>query len=242
MKPVIGVLCAFSGKPKGGCDWDNYNYVEEAYVSKIKNSGGIPVLIPVRPNLIDDLDSLIERIDGFLFIGGVDVHPSFYNEEPHPKMFQFDLIRDEMEIALAKLCIEKNIPALGICRGLQVLNIAGGGTLYQDIPTQINNAIQHVQKTVESFPTHHIDVSKNSFLYDIFGEKGFVNSHHHQCVKDLGEGFEIVAKSCDDITEAIIHKTNKIIAVQWHPELLETEEALNIFRHFKDVIINKESK
>ena len=240
MKPVIGILCAFSGKSKGGCGWDNYNYVEEAYVSKVKNTSALPVLIPVRPNLIDDLDLLAKRFDGFLFIGGVDVHPSFYNEEPHPRMFQFDLIRDEMEIAMAKLCIEKNIPALGICRGLQVLNVASGGTLYQDIPTQITNGIQHVQKTVESFPTHHIQVSKGTFLYDIFGEKGFVNSHHHQCVKDLGEGFEIAAKSCDDVTEALIHKTKKITAVQWHPELLETKEARGIFEHFTQAIINKE--
>lgn len=236
MKPIIGIICDYNGVPGGNCQCDNYNFVEIHYIQKIINAGGIPLLIPVRPTMEVDIPDIINKLDGLMLIGGGDIHPSFYGEEPHIKLGKFDQIRDKLEIAFTKYCINKGIPILGICRGLQVINVAAGGTLYQDIYSQRNATIQHAQKTLENFGTHYIDIVDDNFLFDIFGSKGFVNSHHHQGIKDLAKGFNIIASSRDGVIESITNMQKNIIAVQWHPELMDNRQSQEIFNSFIDII------
>ncbi|MFZ7133721.1 MAG: gamma-glutamyl-gamma-aminobutyrate hydrolase family protein [Eubacteriales bacterium] len=238
MKPLVGIVCAFNGKSRRDCEWDNYNHVEETYIQKIKNADAIPLLIPVRPSLEEDIPMIMKKLDGILFTGGMDLHPSFYGEEPTIGLGEFDVVRDNLEITLAKYCITNDIPVFGICRGMQVLNVAAGGNLYQDIYTQTDTDIQHIQRTLENFATHHIKLEKKTFLHKIFGDRGFVNSHHHQGVRNLGENFEVIAWSEDGLMEAMMHKNKKIIAVQWHPELMNTKEAQDLFKYFIECIRN----
>lgn len=207
--------------------------MDRKYISNVAEAGAIPFLIPVRPSFEEDIPALLSRLDGILLSGGVDVHPSFYKEEPKNKLGHVDYTRDKFEIALSKYCIEKKVPMLGICRGMQILNIVEGGSLYQDIQSELPDSIQHSQKTYDSVGNHFIKIDEGNFLRNIYGEMGFVNSYHHQAVKKLASAFEAVAWSSDGIVEAMVHKENaNIIAVQWHPELLDEKESHSIFKYF----------
>lgn len=236
MKPILGIVCSYYGSYTKGNERE-FNFKEESYLKKIKDSGSIPLMIPVRPSLIEDIPQIIKKMDGIILSGGVDVHPSFYNEEPMKGLGHVDYVRDEFEIELARYCIEKMIPILGICRGMQVLNVATGGTLYQDINTQLESSIQHTQKTSDRVGNHHIEIKENTFLYKVYGKRGFVNSYHHQAVKDLSEDFEAIAWSEDGLIESMIHKNNQnVIALQWHPELLDVKESESIFKFFTNLM------
>ncbi|MPW24859.1 gamma-glutamyl-gamma-aminobutyrate hydrolase family protein [Alkalibaculum sp. M08DMB] len=232
MKPIVGIICSYSGSLFKGND-GNFNYNDEDYIIKVKQAGAIPFLIPVRPSFEEDIPNIMNRLDGIILSGGVDVHPSFYNEEPKIKLGYVDQIRDKFEISLAKHCINKKIPILGICRGMQLLNVVEGGSLYQDINSELPDSVQHTQKTYDRVGNHYIKIEENNFLRDIYGDKGFVNSFHHQAIKKISPNFQAIAWSTDGLVEAMIHKENSnIIAIQWHPELLEEVQSLNIFKYF----------
>ncbi|MBF7096595.1 gamma-glutamyl-gamma-aminobutyrate hydrolase family protein [Alkalibacter mobilis] len=232
-KPIIGIVTSYDGVFKKG----DVNSLGTKYTRKIHLAGGIPLLIPARPQLNDDITRILTKMDGLVLAGGVDLHPNYYGEEPVKDLGYVDVIRDSFEIALVENALELGIPIFGICRGMQLLNVAMGGNLYQNIDTEIDDHIQHMQKSGDGSGIHSIHVDSNSFLSHICAEKSFVNSFHHQAIKNLADGLEAVAWSKDRLIEAVVHGTkDNVFGVQWHPEEMRDEKSQKIFNYFIDHI------
>ena len=189
-----------------------------------------------------DPEKILAMVDGVLLSGGVDVDPQTYGEQPIPKMGAMDPDRDRFELKLVQKAIEKKKPLLAICRGIQILNVASGGTLYQDIYTQIPTSIKHVWHSVGSYdapprhPVHVVRIKRDSRIFKIFQEECLrVNSFHHQAIKKIGEHFAATAWAEDGVVEAIEHHGGEfIVGVQWHPERMIDGGMLRIFKAFVD--------
>ena len=223
--PRIGIPCQYN---------DETNTVHHVplvsqnltYVRGITEAGGLPILI--SPTLSDTmLRSIYEDLDGLLLAGGVDIDPTLYGEIRGSKLGRLDPERDRMEIKLARWAFEDRLPCFGICRGIQVLNVALGGTLYQDIPSQTDSTVSHTRTDhPRDWIAHPIKIAERSGLADIMGrtELTGVNSLHHQAVKKLAEPFEAVAESPDGVIEGMERRDDGFcIAVQWHPEELTAQ-------------------
>lgn len=197
--------------------------VTEAYVQAVAVVGGCPVMVPLglSPEL---LDGLLARLDGILFTGGGDIDPAFYGSAPHPKVGDVDLDRDGVELHLLEKAISREVPFLGICRGLQLINVGLGGTLYADIAEQRPGALRH--DYYPDYPRDHlahaVDVSAGSRLAGIMGASQVrVNSLHHQGIDRLAPGLTPAASAPDEIVEAVELPEHPFgLAVQWHPEWL----------------------
>ena len=217
-KPKIGLICFVfqSISPR------NY-IIQRGYVRGIIDAGGIPVLIPVTEDSARCAD-YIDMIDGLLVPGGEDVAPEFYGEDPHRTVSYINRDKDRYDLELIRLCREQNKPIFGICRGFQVINVAFGGTLYQDIPSQLPNAICHLQShDLRNVPTHKVTLAEDSVIGPLLGQEIYTNSFHHQAIKDVGEGLRIVGRTSDGVPEALETEDGRIFAVEWHPEdLYET--------------------
>ena len=166
------------------------------------------------------IKALVEKLDGVLLTGGKDVNPLIYNEQPHVLCKQTMMERDRYEAIVLKYAHERKIPVLGICRGCQFINVYFGGSLYQDNSLCDSNTIDHNQKEAYHCPSHSINVREGSFLYDIFGEVGLVNSFHHQSIKRVAKGFKKIAISNDGIIEGIEGIRWPIVGLQFHPEMM----------------------
>jgi putative glutamine amidotransferase len=213
----------------------------QAYLDAILQAGGAPVLIP------SDLPEagwreLYKRLDGILFTGGGDIATEIFGGQPHPKVGSVDEARDSIELGLARSAADGGMPFLGICRGLQVANVALGGTLYTDILDQAPNALKHNYENADVLQerrqlVHAVRIEEGSQVGEILGAPLLqVNSLHHQGIKDLASAFKAVAFAPDGIIEAIeLHGHPFGIAVQWHPEWLTDQEATRrLFKAFVD--------
>ena len=239
-KPIIGITANF---------WNGEATMAKAYYQQVVDAGGTPVLIPP----VDDKDiivSTLSGIDGLLLSGGADINPLWSGEEPSPQLHHINAARDLPELLITQLAYNRQIPILGICRGIQTLVTALGGKVTQDIETAMQEPpaeetadkkkskrsaqeqepvqrlrIKHSQDGDRNLPTHSVVVEKDSMLYRLYkSEKLYVNSFHHQAVAETGKHFKVTAKSPDGIIEAIESCEYKpILGVQWHPECMETE-------------------
>lgn len=238
-KPIIGILGSVLNHKPGNVEIPA-NYVNSAYYKAVEKNGGIPFVIPFLENK-EDVLRLIENCDGLLFPGGDDVDTHSYGEEPHAKAGKMNLKLDEFWIYIERIAEERRLPILGICRGLQLINVSRGGSLYQDLSELNPNHFLHVQKQERSYLMHKIKIERESFLNEILEvEEIMTNTLHHQCVKKLGKGLKITAYSNDGIPEAVESNDGRIVLVQWHPEeLTETEPRMNNL--FKN-LIQKSSK
>lgn len=221
MRPLIGIPCF--PLLRDGSLRPHYG-LGRAYVQAVERAGGIPILIPPQPDTAS-LREISARIDGLLLPGGGDVDPILYGEERLPACGEPEPERDTLEIALAQLALQRQQPIFGICRGMQVLNIAAGGTLYQDIATQRADAPPHTTHDYEGkrdVRSHAIAIQPDTLLADIVGATHHeVNSFHHQAVKRPGDGVEIIAWADDGIAEALVLPAQPFaLAVQFHPEEL----------------------
>ena len=222
-KPIIGITGNYA---EPDCK------LGDGYYKSVLKAGGVPVIIPP----LSDSDAIIntlEHIDGLLLSGGADYNPLYAGEEPVTQLGGINSERDLPELLITQLAYNRQIPMLGICRGIQTLAMALGGHVKQDINGLRNHPIKHSQDARRSEPTHSVTIEPNSTLYNIYKEmlsssqegtegKLFVNSFHHQAVDDPGERFRVTARSADDIVEAIENREFKsIMGVQWHPECLE---------------------
>ena len=226
--PLIGLSASINDK--------GYSMVSATYINSIVKAGGTPVILPAVTDG-QTLRNAVAQLDGLILVGGADVNPLWYGESPIQQLGGVDPQRDLYELKLIKLASDRNIPILGICRGCQLLNVAFGGTLYQDIPAQRRgNHIKHQQSLPTTYGSHAVYVKKEGPLAAIFGKDTLaVNSSHHQAVKDVAPGFEAIAFSPDSIIEAITAYPNRsILGVQWHPEALTNggdTTMLKIFTH-----------
>lgn len=233
MKPIIGVLAT------------NCGGTQDNYISAVERAGGCPVVISKVDNL-NTIDSIIQKIDGIVFTGGTDISPLAYNEIPIEALQTVDPARDKFELELAKSILSNtDIPVLGICRGMQILNIVMGGSLYQDLLVKEATEFNHLQKDIfpEDELSHIAKIKSPSKLYDIFQEEKIaVNSFHHQGVKNIGENFVSTMMSEDNIIEAIEMKGDRfVVGVQWHPEKLlkKYPKYLKLFTSFIQYCKNK---
>ncbi len=192
-----------------------------SYSEAVSRAGGIPLLIPLGLSE-DDLATVIDRVDGVLLPGGADVAPEAYNGRQHAKVYGVDLERDRTELFVARAAVARGKPFLAICRGIQVLNVALGGTLWQDIPSQIPDAADH--DTADEHPRNHlahiIDARSDSLLAKLLGKsQSWVNSYHHQAIRDLAPELNVTANAPDGVIEAVeITNHPFAVGVQWHPE------------------------
>lgn len=238
MKPLIGITCSL-GLGIYSMTMDNLPQVQhrmnDTYIKAILAAGGIPVVLPSYEDL-DVVKPLIDRLDGVLLSGGDDVDPALYDCRPNARLGTVWPRRDAAEIAIAQYVIrETDKPLLGICRGIQVMNVAMGGSLYIDLPSE--GKLAH---SLGMYPRHQVShgvqVAENTKLAEIMGSGArWVNSFHHQAVKDLAEGFAVSAISDDDdVVEAMeLPGERFVVGVQWHPEeLTAREEARELFVRF----------
>ncbi len=194
--------------------------ISNAYVNAVIKAGGTPILIPLTNNT-QILHNILLQIDGLILSGGGDIYAPLFNEELHPAVESYDLERDNYDILLTRMAAERQIPILGICRGHQVINVAFGGNLIQDIPSQApHSKVNHNQSEPRETGTHLVNIQPNSKLHQILKtDKILVNTFHHQAIHQVANGFKAVAFSEDGLNEAIESTENKsIIGVQWHPE------------------------
>ena len=196
------------------------------YPEAIERAGGIPVIVPLlRP---DAIESLLERVDGLCLPGGPDLQPSTYGEEPHPELGPTEPRVDAVELALVRAADRRNLPILGICRGMQVLNVARGGTLHQHLPEVVGDQLQHRQPEHGSVPTHLVETASRSRVRRALGgPKLEVNSFHHQAVRTLGRDLVATAWAPDGTIEAVEGQVSRLVlGVQWHAEGLEAHAPL----------------
>ncbi|ERJ13120.1 gamma-glutamyl-gamma-aminobutyrate hydrolase family protein [Haloplasma contractile] len=235
MKPLIGILTSnkdFKGKIHSAIYYD--------YVNSIHKAGGAPILLP----LINDqsvIEPVVSKLDGLLLPGGIDLHPKFFNQEIKPLNGRINEEQDLFDLAVIETARKHGLPIFAICRGHQVLNVAYGGTIHQDISydPDWDGSINHEQDKTElayHLPIHDIKIKENTILHSICeGNMLSTNSFHHQVIDKLGNGLECVARSSDGVIEAIESTVDTyVVGVQWHPEKMVDyyEKHLNLFKRF----------
>lgn len=191
------------------------------YVEAVRKAGGYPVLLPPGET---DPEECFEFLDGFVLTGGPDVEPKLYGGKMHPQVYGVDPERDECEIRLARAIVEVDKPALFICRGMQVLNVALGGTLVEHVPDEFGSTVSH--RGQDAYEFHDVTIEPRSQLAKLVGATRLTTpSWHHQAVRKLAPGFAAVARSSDGVIEAIEHPDHPdLVAVQWHPEHTAAED------------------
>lgn len=215
MKPVIGLTCDIYHPGPGRTEW---LYQTAAYFRAVRKVGGLPVMLPFcQP---DEAPEIISRLDGLLLTGGGDLDPAYFGESPIPQLGTIQPERDVTELALSQAALAADLPILAICRGHQVLAVAGGGTLIQDIGAQWPGAIKHRQDAPRWYPSHTVSVAAGSRLEALLGGPEIrVNTYHHQAVRTLPEGWVATGSAPDGIIEAYeVPGKRFVLSVQWHPE------------------------
>ncbi len=231
-RPLIG-LTACTKPVRSGQKERLNEAVPRGYVEGVEGASGLAVVLP---NTGDPsrARSYLDRIDGLLLTGGDDVHPRLFGEAPHPRLDLVDERRDQFEIALLLAARERRMPVFGICRGIQVMNVALGGDLYQDLPSQADSKVGHAQRTLDEGPWHDIEVCRGTRLAEVLGEaKTAVNSYHHQACRRVAEGLSVTATAPDGVVEALEDPGQPFfLGVQWHPEVLDGGAAATSKRLF----------
>ncbi|ANU22258.1 gamma-glutamyl-gamma-aminobutyrate hydrolase family protein [Planococcus donghaensis] len=213
MKPIIGVTASLElGRDEYG--------IELADTEAILAAGGLPVMLP---HLVEeaDLDEIAEHIDGLFLAGGYDIDPTLFGEEPHPNLGVIIPSRDAFELTLTKKVLAMNKPIFGVCRGAQILNIAVGGDMYQDITTQVKaDLLQHQQKAPKFHGSHFVEITEGSLLNRLTGQMRIkVNSRHHQANRLVPAPFVVSGQASDGTIEAVESTQHHfVLGVQWHPE------------------------
>lgn len=234
MKPVIGLIPLFD-------DEKNSYWMLPGYMKSLQEIGAFPIMLPLTDKK-DELELALSMCNGILLTGGHDVSPELYGADVSDKCGDTCPERDQMEKYILTRCIELDKPVLGICRGIQFINAALGGTLYQDIPSEYPSDVEHHMSPPYDRGVHKVDVLPDTMLADIIGPgEHHVNSYHHQAIKELASRVNAMAISEDGLVEAICIPDKKyIVGVQWHPEFSyeKDDEACKLLRAFVDACIS----
>lgn len=222
-KPLIGIASDVSTSTPGERD---RAFVYTTYVEAIRRAGAVPVLIPPQP---ENASSIVDDLDGLVLAGGEDCDPSVYGEERHPTTETMDPRRQSNDLTLARVARERGIPTLGICLGVQVMNVAAGGTLIQDIDSVMQTEIEHVSEPSDR-ARHEVIIEQGTQLSKILGDRELnVNSSHHQAIRDVGDGLRVTAHAPDGIIEGLEDPRHPFyVGVQWHPEDMPGERSAEV--------------
>lgn len=238
MKPIIGIAGNQLLQSVPTFQGNQVTYTPQGFVTAIQEAGGLPLVLPVGAP--ESAETYIAQIDKLLLAGGQDVAPYLYNEEPHPKLGETNPDRDQFERTLILEAIKQGKPIFAVCRGMQLLNVVLGGSLYQDLSLYPDCQVKHEQQpTQPQFATHSITVKPDSLLVPILGTENRVNSYHHQAIKQLADSLKAIAWSSDGVIEAVtsIDSQRRILGVQWHPEL--TFDVIKAEADLFDFAVNK---
>jgi len=241
MKSRIGITVNYSTNDRVGTitklggPGQEWQLIANDYIKAVEMAGGLPILIPIY-EMSENINHIMDILDGIMFSGGNDIDPSYYNESMSENIGDIVPKRDTQEFALMELAKEKNIPILGICRGHQLLNISSGGSLYQDLESKDFENHFIIESPMNEV-VHEVCVEDNSICKDIFGRSEIeVNSYHHQSINRLGADLKVTGMNKKGVIEVIEVDTDICdfaIGVQWHPEtLIEHQHHLNIFKSF----------
>lgn len=244
MKPVIGISGSVIIDDGGIFPGYHRSYVNDDYIDSVIQNGGIPFIIPFSQDE-EVVKAQMENIQGLILSGGHDVDPHNYGEEPEQKLGNIWPERDKFDMLLLKLAEEKHIPVLGICRGAQIINVAHGGTLYQDLSYRPEKTLKHSQGQTPTLVTHTVKTVKESKIADLLETDSLqTNSFHHQLLKDIAPDFKVTARCVDGVVEGIENDDASVIGVQWHPEMLHRVSKVqnNLFKYVIDNAKNNYGK
>ncbi|WP_300738970.1 gamma-glutamyl-gamma-aminobutyrate hydrolase family protein [uncultured Dubosiella sp.] len=233
MKPVIGIAAQILKDTTDQFVGQEYIRLNEDYIRAVTKAGGIPLVLADLP--CEDLKVLLLKCDGLILSGGWDIDPLLFGENEHPKLGRINRKNDDFFLDALHIAQDRRLPVLGICKGHQLLNVAYGGTLYQDLESQKEGAFRHVQTGERADYSHSVRIKADSWLSDLYPERMDVNSFHHQAIKDLGNGLRSAAQADDGVIEAIEHEKELVFGVQWHPEMLlsrNEDKALALMKKF----------
>jgi len=215
-------------------------YLRKNYSEAIFGTGGTPVLLPLIPHR-DFSQELIKNLDAIVISGSnSDVDPHLYGEEPHPRLASVMTQRDQTDLYLLEAVFQRRKPLLAICFGIQILNVFLGGTLWQDVDSQVDGAVKHSQDSSDDYKSHTVSIRSNSLLHELAGENETrVNSYHHQAIHKVASELIATAKAPDGIVESVELRDRKhfVLGLQWHPEIGWEKDALSreIFSRFVEV-------
>ncbi len=234
--PLIGITTRLD-------DHDTF-YLRRFYAEAVEAAGGAPVYLPLIPNR-GYLSKLAEMLDGIVLSGSnSDVDPAFYDEEPHPKLGPVVPERDQTDLILLETAEELSLPVLAICFGMQSLNVSRGGSLIQDIESQVTNPIKHEQGKVYNRPSHRITIETDSILSRLAGTDTVrVNSSHHQAIKQVGRELRVIGRARDGVIEAVVdpRPDRIVLGTQWHPEVGWERDNFSqaIFKWFIEAVVEQ---
>jgi putative glutamine amidotransferase len=222
MKPLIGITPSLTSDTFAYGTFDRY-VLSANYPNAVLAAGGIPIILPPQ---VDHAGALLDRLDGLLLSGGADIDPAVYGDsDVHPTTYGISPLRDRFEFALLHEALDRDLPLLCICRGIQILNVGLGGTLYQDVADQFDRRLSHRQQDLgleSAAPSHAVRATTGGLLAEVYGVASIqTNSFHHQAVKDLAPDLRIEGRTDDGLIEAVsLPARDFVLGVQWHPEMM----------------------
>lgn len=239
IKPVIGISGSVIVDAGGMFPGYRRSYVNDDYIDSVVQNGGVPFIIPYSADE-EVIKTQMEHVQGLILSGGHDVDPHLYGEELLPQIGEIWPMRDHFDMLLLKIAEKMGKPILGICRGAQIINVAHGGSLYQDITYRSEKTFKHEQGHTPDLPTHRVKVEAGSLLAQTLGETDFLtNSFHHQLIKTVAHDLKAVAKTDDGVVEGLENQTGNLLAVQWHPEMLHRNQHVKFMNNLFKFVIEK---
>jgi putative glutamine amidotransferase len=240
-KPHIGIAGSLFTMENGPNTGIERSFVNDSYIQAVERAEGVPIILPI---VTDDecIQAQIESCSGLLFPGGHDIHPKYYDSEAHLHLGDINSRVDEYQLKLIRSSLELNKPILGICRGAQLLNVACGGTLLQDLSEAPNQYLKHFQNGRQYEVMHRVATASGSILENLFGSEFWVNSSHHQAIWDVGSGLTVIATASDGVIEGLqMNDRDFVLAVQWHPEMMtaKSNSMMILFEHLVQASIKR---
>ncbi|WLV24611.1 gamma-glutamyl-gamma-aminobutyrate hydrolase family protein [Aciduricibacillus chroicocephali] len=240
MRPIIGVSGNIEIEQNGRFPGYKSAFAYDDYIQAVEMAGGTACVVPVTTRM-EVISSQAEHIDGLLLTGGVDINPLFYGEEPEQGLSTISPERDEFDITLFRTVMNLGKPVFAICRGIHVVNVALGGTLFQDLKSEPTTHVKHEQSSEPQAISHTVYFEESSYFHGLFGERALTNSFHHQAIRKLAGGIKAVGHAADGVIEAIQNDDRSIVGVQWHPERLARNH-FGMLRLFEDFVERTKGK